>query len=247
MGYGLVILSIRVTVVRYFPVNYFIAASIMLSGGGVGMMVLPLLTEFLIGVYGWRGALLLIGGLNLQTMVAGALLRPSSTDRTHESTPLTSNPSINHGPTYSSLASDDDGDENTLSPADTRQKYDPTSNNSPTRKEDLPGTSSSSYHSEELMEEQAPSGVWTNIKHGFIQMVQILDFRIFCDYPMFSLTLVAIFLHGITYTGWIVFLVPNAIAKGFSSYTAVSLAAIGGELFKKDASSAVIVPPYLSL
>lgn len=211
------------------------------------MMVLPLFTEFLIGVYGWRGALLLIGGLNLQTMVAGALLRPSSTDRTHESTPLTSNPSINHGPTYSSLASDDDGDENTLSPADSRQKYDPTSKNSPTRKEDLPGTSSSSYHSEELMEEQAPSGVWTNIKHGFIQMVQILDFRIFCDYPMFSLTLVAIFLHGITYTGWIVFLVPNAIAKGFSSYTAVSLAAIGGELFKKDASSAVIVPPYLSL
>ncbi|XP_011680324.1 monocarboxylate transporter 14-like [Strongylocentrotus purpuratus] len=228
LGYGLVILSIRVTVVRYFPANYFIAASIMLSGGGVGMMVLPLLTEFLIEVYGWRGALLLIGGLNLQTMVAGALLRPCPTDRTHESTPLTSNQSINHGPTYSRLASDNDGDENTLSPADSRQKYDPTSKNSPTRKEDLPGTSSSSYHSEELLEDQAPWGVWKNIKHGFIQMVHILDFRIFCDYPMFSLTLVAIFLHGITYTGWIVFLVPNAIAKGYSPYTAVSLAAIGG-------------------
>ena len=38
-------------------------------------MVVPLLTQFLIDLYGWRGALLLIGGLNLHVIICGASLR----------------------------------------------------------------------------------------------------------------------------------------------------------------------------
>nr|XP_054757613.1 monocarboxylate transporter 12-like [Lytechinus pictus] len=220
LGYGLVILSLRVTVVRYFPRNYFIAASIMLSGGGVGMMVLPPLTEFLTNAYGWRGTLLLIGGFNLQTMVAGALLRPIPTSHTQESTPLTPRSSTSNGASY-------DENEPTPSSAKSSRKSAKISRKS-TRSEDEPGTSASSSHFEDSVEADKSCALWRTIKYGFQKLEEILDFRIFCDFPLFSLDIVAIFLHGITYTGWILFLVPNARAKGYSPYSAVSLATIGG-------------------
>ena len=41
-------------------------------------MVMPLLTQLFIDVYGWRGALLLIGGLNFHLIVCGALLQATT-------------------------------------------------------------------------------------------------------------------------------------------------------------------------
>ena len=43
-------------------------------------MVMPLATQFLIDLYGWRGALLLIGGLNLHGIICGASLRRATDD-----------------------------------------------------------------------------------------------------------------------------------------------------------------------
>ena len=37
---------------------------------------MPLLTQFLVDVYGCRGTLLILGGINLHSVVSGALLRP---------------------------------------------------------------------------------------------------------------------------------------------------------------------------
>ena len=39
-------------------------------------MTIPLLTQLLIDTYGWRGCMLLLGGINLHLVVSGALLTP---------------------------------------------------------------------------------------------------------------------------------------------------------------------------
>ena len=56
------------------------ANGIMLSGGSAGVMLLPLLFESLVNSYGWRGASMLLGGINAYLVVSGALLqRPTRT------------------------------------------------------------------------------------------------------------------------------------------------------------------------
>nr|XP_054769500.1 uncharacterized protein LOC129277333 [Lytechinus pictus] len=49
---------------------------IFVSGGSIGVMVMPLLFEAIIELYGWRGALLLLGALNTHLIFIGSLLKP---------------------------------------------------------------------------------------------------------------------------------------------------------------------------
>ena len=42
-------------------------------------MIMPLLTQVVIDVYGWRRALLLVGGLNIHLILCGALLKATPT------------------------------------------------------------------------------------------------------------------------------------------------------------------------
>ena len=42
-------------------------------------MSMPLISQFFLQTYGWRGSFLLLGGLNLQLVVCGVLLRPQQT------------------------------------------------------------------------------------------------------------------------------------------------------------------------
>jgi predicted MFS family arabinose efflux permease len=60
----------------YFDRYYDAANAIVHAGASIGIMVMPLLTQFLLQVYGWRGALLIIGGLNCHILVCGGLIRP---------------------------------------------------------------------------------------------------------------------------------------------------------------------------
>ena len=61
---------------RYFDKRYSVANGLAYSGSGVGILVLAPLAQVLITNYGWRGALLIIGGLCFNVTVSGALLRP---------------------------------------------------------------------------------------------------------------------------------------------------------------------------
>ena len=47
-------------------------------------MVMPLLTQLFIDVYGWRGALLLVGGLNLHLILCGALLKTTTASEIYD-------------------------------------------------------------------------------------------------------------------------------------------------------------------
>ncbi|XP_072175539.1 monocarboxylate transporter 13-like [Diadema setosum] len=63
---------------RYFSDLFEAAAGITVSGGAIGVLVLPLIMEKLYETYCWRGALLLLGAMNFQSVAFGALLRPLS-------------------------------------------------------------------------------------------------------------------------------------------------------------------------
>ena len=50
------------------------------SGMTLGIIVMPLLTQWLLDLYGWRGTILLLGGISLNAIVCGSLMRPNSSD-----------------------------------------------------------------------------------------------------------------------------------------------------------------------
>ncbi|XP_035694194.1 monocarboxylate transporter 13-like [Branchiostoma floridae] len=61
---------------RYFDKRHATANGIAVCGSGVGIFALPPLFQFLIDEFGWRGALLIVGGLLLNSCVCGALMKP---------------------------------------------------------------------------------------------------------------------------------------------------------------------------
>ena len=60
----------------YFKKRRALATGIAESGAGVGTVIFAPLTNYLISVYGWRGALLIIGAIVANIVVCGALFRP---------------------------------------------------------------------------------------------------------------------------------------------------------------------------
>jgi predicted MFS family arabinose efflux permease len=65
------------------------ALGIAMSGGACGAFLLPVLIGKLVNIYGWRGSLIILGGLNLNSCVCGALLRrPKRLPKTSERTPI---------------------------------------------------------------------------------------------------------------------------------------------------------------
>ncbi|XP_038072199.1 monocarboxylate transporter 13-like [Patiria miniata] len=62
----------------YFPESFATVNGISFAAGTVGMMALPPIAEWLIGLYGWRAALFLLGTATFNVCVFGALLRPCS-------------------------------------------------------------------------------------------------------------------------------------------------------------------------
>ncbi len=60
----------------YFHQYQSLAIGIASSGVGFGTIVFPALIHFLIETYGWRGSLLLLGGISFHLVLIGALLRP---------------------------------------------------------------------------------------------------------------------------------------------------------------------------
>ena len=59
----------------HFDKYYTFAVGIYSCGTGLGMMILPILTQFFLDTYGWRGAILLLSGLACHSVPCGALLK----------------------------------------------------------------------------------------------------------------------------------------------------------------------------
>ncbi|XP_006825148.1 monocarboxylate transporter 12-like [Saccoglossus kowalevskii] len=65
-----------VIVGQYFHKRHALANGIVFAGFGVGIMVFPPLYQTLIDKYGWRGAMIVMAGINMNIVVCGMLMRP---------------------------------------------------------------------------------------------------------------------------------------------------------------------------
>ncbi|XP_064627217.1 monocarboxylate transporter 9-like isoform X2 [Lineus longissimus] len=75
VGYGLMYSPAATIAVWYFEENCGLALGIATCGGGCGTFLMPLVIEALMEAYGWRGCMLILGGLSLNISVCGALMR----------------------------------------------------------------------------------------------------------------------------------------------------------------------------
>lgn len=76
MGVNLVVIPALSQLSLYFDRKRGMAVSISMSACGLGGMIFAPAIDMLFREYGFSGAMLIIGGLNLNSCVAGALIRP---------------------------------------------------------------------------------------------------------------------------------------------------------------------------
>ncbi|XP_072046256.1 monocarboxylate transporter 13-like [Amphiura filiformis] len=76
LGASLVYVSAVIVVGIHFHDRYTIANGIAFVGPGVGVFAFPPLLRFLIDYYGWRGSLLIQGGLALHILIGASVFRP---------------------------------------------------------------------------------------------------------------------------------------------------------------------------
>ena len=76
IGLGMTYTSSQVVLGDYFNKRFVMAAGISTSGGGLGTMVFAPFVNLLIDIHTWRGSLIIIGGILLNFVVVGALMRP---------------------------------------------------------------------------------------------------------------------------------------------------------------------------
>ncbi|KAK3519875.1 hypothetical protein QTP70_006629 [Hemibagrus guttatus] len=80
-----------VTMVGYYFVRRRAFASALSSTGtALGLSILPLLANFLLGQFGWRGSFLVLGGVVLNCCVCGAIMRPLGTKMKGKAMPIES-------------------------------------------------------------------------------------------------------------------------------------------------------------
>ncbi|XP_038075972.1 monocarboxylate transporter 13-like [Patiria miniata] len=84
-GVGLVMTVSPGTIMisRYFKERYTFATGVVLLGVNVGQMVFPRLIRLLVVNYGWRGAMFIIGALQMNGVAACALFRPLKSNLSH--------------------------------------------------------------------------------------------------------------------------------------------------------------------
>ncbi|XP_078587232.1 monocarboxylate transporter 13-like [Branchiostoma floridae x Branchiostoma japonicum] len=76
LGYAFTLSPIMAIVGQYFTKRRALANSLTMLGSSVTSMSFPPLFQYLMDEYGLKGALLIIGGVMLNMVVAGALIRP---------------------------------------------------------------------------------------------------------------------------------------------------------------------------
>ncbi|XP_064606129.1 monocarboxylate transporter 12-like, partial [Liolophura sinensis] len=76
IGNGMVFLQSIVMANLYFKKYRGLASGLTLAGGGIGLLVIPLIERLLISHYTWQPSLYIVAGICLNTCVAGALMRP---------------------------------------------------------------------------------------------------------------------------------------------------------------------------
>ncbi|XP_023688234.2 monocarboxylate transporter 13 [Paramormyrops kingsleyae] len=93
-GWALVFTPIVGCVMAYFSCRRSLAMALGFTGVGVSSFAFSPLFQLLVEVYAWRGALLILGGLSLNLIACGALLRPLSGAKAVAQTPDNDVPAV---------------------------------------------------------------------------------------------------------------------------------------------------------
>lgn len=75
-SFSICYVSSVLTVAYYFDKRRSLATGLSVCGTGIGTFTFAPLIEFLSDMYGWRGAMILLGAISLNICVCGALFRP---------------------------------------------------------------------------------------------------------------------------------------------------------------------------
>ncbi|XP_052408482.1 monocarboxylate transporter 6 [Carassius gibelio] len=76
MGFSLSFQPSITMVGHYFVRRRAFASALSSTGTALGMSILPLLANYLLSSFGWRGSFLVLGGILLNCCVCGAVMRP---------------------------------------------------------------------------------------------------------------------------------------------------------------------------
>ncbi|TMS02379.1 Monocarboxylate transporter 13 [Larimichthys crocea] len=79
LGWGLVFTPMVATVMAHFTRRRTLALGLAFSSIGLSSFAFNPLFQLLVEKYAWRGALLILGGLSLNIVPCGALIRPQAT------------------------------------------------------------------------------------------------------------------------------------------------------------------------
>ncbi|TSK77054.1 Monocarboxylate transporter 13 [Bagarius yarrelli] len=75
-GWALVFTPTIASLMQYFSTRRSLAMGLGLTGVGLSSFAFSPFFQYLVEAYGWRGALLILGGLSLNIVASGALIRP---------------------------------------------------------------------------------------------------------------------------------------------------------------------------
>ncbi|XP_052783234.1 monocarboxylate transporter 3-like [Mya arenaria] len=78
LGQGFLMIPTTALLTKYFNKNRSFATALSVSGGGVGGLIFSVLIRIFVNNFGFSGALLIIGGITLNVLVAACLMRPLS-------------------------------------------------------------------------------------------------------------------------------------------------------------------------
>ncbi|XP_041466688.1 uncharacterized protein LOC121417163 isoform X2 [Lytechinus variegatus] len=296
IGFSTVVLPANSSPVDYFPDLFEIASSINLTGGGIGLMILPLLFEVFVTSYGWRGALMLLGAINLNTLVSGALLEPvpKAEESATGELPLDDTMEVaererkrehsGHCSSQGACGSAEEENGTTDLYVDSEGETDDLihhehTGNGHLRHSENTNTNcksdgkvlirrisdsedaapngytsfgseveiSDSKHHHELVASYNTTSNSVSVKEAIAcedcpkdnpnrtcfgrwchSIAELFDLYLFKDYPVFFGICLATILFGVSYDGWVLFVIPNAEAKGFDSQMSVYVATAGG-------------------
>lgn len=249
--------------VQYFPDHFELVSSIIMTAGGLGMMVLPVIAEQLSLMYGWRQTMMLLGAFSLHNIPIGALLKPlgirfGEVKVPRKDTYDIENPAEEH---CSAAETECLLDSASISREDLQLEESPSGimNNTPDHvsykealnmpRKSLTESYCSADEMKSILESPSVSKADADIQlmestNGVATDTDIADetshesvwesFKIMIGFdivqkkPDVLSVIFAMFMLGFSYSAWIVFLVPNSVAKGHPIETSVILATIGG-------------------
>ncbi|KAM6936846.1 monocarboxylate transporter 13 [Xenentodon cancila] len=213
VGYALTWTPTVTMLGMYFEKRRPVANALASSGECILTFVLTPLFQLLIDSFSWRGALLILGGLQLNLCVCGMLLRPLKTKK--EVTCVSALKAEEEGVSMG-LLPEECMDENNLS-IQIKEEL------------DISEGSDKEKHLEEEEEEEEPNLGQDRAESLKSKILQYVDYRLISNAPFMVYSMFGVF-AALGFFAPSLFLVPYARSKGIEEYQAAALMSISAVL-----------------